>query len=625
MPYSYSETVASGDDAARRLIAVPFPYISKEHVKVYLDDTLQPSSAYTWSGTSQIQLAAAPSVGVTRKVQRVTPNTPLVSFASGGVLAAADLNSANLQALYLSQEALDGVADTSSLVETALTYLEDIEQSTNEARDAALDAAERAEASNDAAQAVLAGTHRSVATRTLLAAVPSPTAGTLVYLQEAGREGLFQWKVGDRSASVSADPLQGMCVAHATIPASSGAWERVLYENIRVSWFGAVGDGATDDYAAIVAAAYVANLRGRDVHFEAKTYAHSQTISLNYPVRLSGTGVSHQSWNGYTNPVERTTLKFTGSTGTTNQIEIPHVNFGGGISMLRLDGNARSDRGLLVASSNGGAYHHVYVIGNRFRGVEFTGHALGDTCSWNHVTSLFIDQTDGVAALTIDRDPTNGSNACHILFENLRINFGGTAHGILVRGADNCCFVLPYIYASPGASGYGVYLTPSVDPFFPINNTFYHLQASTRGLYQAAGCTGRTAIIYGYMQDNAQPAPVNHSPVWTLTCSDMPCTPSVTPTLGAGWSGGGVISLYTVRQLDENLFHVRIHMSGTTFSATPNAAILGVLDNFSGWGNIIGVNLNGQAVTGYYSGGTVTLMSGVTSTTGLVLEFSICR
>lgn len=137
MAYSYQDTVASGDETSRRLISVPFPYINKEHVFVELGGV--ETSAFTWSSPSAILLNVAPASGVTRRVKRVTPKTALVTFSTGP-LSTPDLNTANLQMIYLTQEIADGVADTTGLLETVLGYYATITDAVTAAQQAADDA-----------------------------------------------------------------------------------------------------------------------------------------------------------------------------------------------------------------------------------------------------------------------------------------------------------------------------------------------------------------------------------------------------------------------------------------------------------------------------------------------------
>jgi len=223
MAYSYADTVASGDETARRLIAVPFPYISRDHVRVFLNEVLVPAANYTWLNGSQIQLAVAPAVGTERRVQRTTPSSsPLVSFGSG-VLSSEDLNTANKQTLYLAQETADGVEDTSGLVDSALTYLEDISQEVSE------------------------GAAASEAARALAAAAAS-------------------------EATISA--------------AIAASYEGGGYPKASFAKQGAVGGGTVDATAAIVAALTMAHALGVALTGEGQTYGVVGNITLPAGVRI---------------------------------------------------------------------------------------------------------------------------------------------------------------------------------------------------------------------------------------------------------------------------------------------------------------------------------------------------
>lgn len=110
MPYSYAVYTGNG---ATTQYSIPFAYIRKEHVKVYVNYV---DTAYTYVNDSLIQLASAPANGLRVEVRRVTPlNTPLVDFADGSALVAADLDTANLQQLYLEQELDDSLKQTVSI------------------------------------------------------------------------------------------------------------------------------------------------------------------------------------------------------------------------------------------------------------------------------------------------------------------------------------------------------------------------------------------------------------------------------------------------------------------------------------------------------------------------------
>ena len=83
--------------------------------------------------------------------------------------------------------------------------------------------------------------------RTELAAKPVLYAGQTVFLSEGGRSGTFIWTLGDFTAEVAADTLQGVYVESDSVAASVGVWKRKLDGFVTPEMFGAVGDGVIDD------------------------------------------------------------------------------------------------------------------------------------------------------------------------------------------------------------------------------------------------------------------------------------------------------------------------------------------------------------------------------------------
>jgi hypothetical protein len=102
MAYSYVTPTANG---VTTQFSVPFDYLRKAHVQCTVDGV---QKDITWVNDTLIQLAVAPIAGSLVIVKRVTPQAePLVDFADGSTLVAADLDAANLQLLYISQEIQD--------------------------------------------------------------------------------------------------------------------------------------------------------------------------------------------------------------------------------------------------------------------------------------------------------------------------------------------------------------------------------------------------------------------------------------------------------------------------------------------------------------------------------------
>jgi hypothetical protein len=110
---------------------------------------------------------------------------------------------------------------------------------------------------------VTSATGQTVTTRTLLAGIASPVNGQSADLSEAGREGRFTFSTANLSTSITNDPGQGLFVAPASAPTgASGAWVRSYSGALNVKWFGAIGDGTTDDTTAIQRAINYACLLG---------------------------------------------------------------------------------------------------------------------------------------------------------------------------------------------------------------------------------------------------------------------------------------------------------------------------------------------------------------------------
>lgn len=85
--------------------AVTFPYIDKAHVAV-LDNGAAYTGTVTWASDASVTLSPDIVSGHTVTIIRSTPKTPIVTFGPGA-LSSSDLNLAETQELYLSQELAD--------------------------------------------------------------------------------------------------------------------------------------------------------------------------------------------------------------------------------------------------------------------------------------------------------------------------------------------------------------------------------------------------------------------------------------------------------------------------------------------------------------------------------------
>jgi len=118
---AYTQTPGSGSN---RLFSVSFPYLLRAHVKVFLGydvvagtgTELVDGPGFSWLSDTQIQTVAAPALGATVTIIRRTPSVAqLVVYSPGSPPTPAELNTANLQSLYVIQEQADLAAATAAL------------------------------------------------------------------------------------------------------------------------------------------------------------------------------------------------------------------------------------------------------------------------------------------------------------------------------------------------------------------------------------------------------------------------------------------------------------------------------------------------------------------------------
>lgn len=148
--------------------------------------------------------------------------------------------------------------------------------------------------------------------RTELKSFDTTIVTSAVLRGEPGREGAFLWHVGDYAAEVAADTEEGIYVEADAVAASVGAWVRVYATTMKPEWFGASGDGSTDDSTAIQSAIDLAEfLSGGVVELAAKFYAFATVLTCDANnVLIKGQG-------GYEGG---STLLYTGAGATSDLI-----------------------------------------------------------------------------------------------------------------------------------------------------------------------------------------------------------------------------------------------------------------------------------------------------------------
>ena len=150
MPLSYTtaEEVGVGDT-----IAIPYPFLSTDHVFVSVDGVAVSSSLYTWSSASQIEALTGFPAGALTKVYRQTPSSSLGATLSGtAVYDSAALQTNFTQLLYILQERVDQDVLDATEVADILASIGGVEAAAAAAAASALAAATSATTASDAVE-----------------------------------------------------------------------------------------------------------------------------------------------------------------------------------------------------------------------------------------------------------------------------------------------------------------------------------------------------------------------------------------------------------------------------------------------------------------------------------------
>lgn len=155
----------------------------------------------------------------------------------------------------------------------------------------------------------------SVATRTAMKALPVVgLIKTVNLVGESGRDGTFALKAGTPPIS---DPQEGIYVVSNT---SGYYWERVYSGKLNVKWFGAKGDGVTNDTVAVQAANDILSApKGGKILFPDGIWL-IDNVTINGPISWEGT-------NRYSCQIKATTPTGFVVKASYQWISIRHMGF----------------------------------------------------------------------------------------------------------------------------------------------------------------------------------------------------------------------------------------------------------------------------------------------------------
>lgn len=314
---------------------------------------------------------------------------------------------------------------------------------------------------------------------------------------------------------------------------------------------GAVGNGSTDDSAAlsaaITAAAAASHGLRADVHLGCKSYAIASTITITSSgVRLIGCGsdTSHDIGSGiartklvWTGGAAGPMLKFSAVSGAGNQ-RISAV----GVQKVAFIGASSATIGLQLVSVRAGEFSDLYFENFTVAAIDTSVVAtLGEAkdVQRNHFARINVRNLDGSggsgACMRFDGDAT--ANFSFNVVDGLTCSHLNGA-GIILANSDNNQFRQIQIVRSGGGTGLGVEFRGSNAAADQVAraNSFYGLGASggvtARGTSSYTFASSNNAI-YDYDYDNSSPTPTietGASLYYTGVGIQKPCATNYTRT-----------------------------------------------------------------------------------------------
>ncbi len=455
--------------------AVPFPYLSQDHVHVFADG-VEVTSGVSWLSAGTVRVSPALASGVAVKIARQTPTTPLVNFANRNTLTEDNLSTATLQAIYVAEEAEDRASDSITL-DGAGNFDFQGNRGVNLA---------------DPVDDQDAATKKWVTDNTSIGSAAAAAASAAASATSAGDALTQALAAGDSAAA--AEAARALLDAFAFFPETYDAL---------------AGTAGHASHVAIQAAIDAAgDAGGGVVWFGPKNYEIADGLVVNkHNVELQGVG--HQ---GFIQDLGLTPFEWTQSggsiitwTGADNAGDImlsfappatgPRLQ-GCGYDGLVLDGAALASKGLFIASCHNGKFRRITVA--HCRATNIVINVLSDAAwtasdprdtqhnDFGYVNSVtgWRTNTENTLGIIIDADDAADVSSNH--FEEIFFTHKN-AIGLLIGSSDYCSFGKVLGFRLPGGTAFGMEIaggTSTAD--YPRKHRFGMVQPGPGGLKIAA-------------------------------------------------------------------------------------------------------------------------------------------
>jgi hypothetical protein len=271
-------------------------------------------------------------------------------------------------------------------------------------------------------------------------------------------------------------------VTDSSVASNSNLYNRI-HDWIDVKDYGAKGNGATDDTAAIQLAINLLPASGGTIYFPAGTYNVSSTIQIGNGsssafstrtgvvlVGAGSPGLTDFLATGF-NSNPSTKIQWTGGTAPVFLVQGPLI--GWGLQNFAIDGNAQATTCISLFSASAGDCQNLTLTGYTVNGIlsgsyaTFTGATLTDSIQncWRN-TTLENPPVTNVAAILLDGSANSTSDYHLFLQTTIAMNSAVANKGIIFRATDSCGFIGVHIFGAPPGGG-GIIFDYSFRQFWP--------------------------------------------------------------------------------------------------------------------------------------------------------------
>lgn len=300
--------------------------------------------------------------------------------------------------------------------------------------------------------------------------------------------------------------------------------ELKLAQTVSVKDFGAVGDGVTDDTAAIQnAIAAIANQNGGTLYVPSGEYRITSTLNINYPnIRIAGDGSVGFPY-ALVSSIPGTRFNWDGAAGdividvaTPTTIGSAKI-LGCQITNIEILGNGVAGTGIRILSHNDGLFENIKLT-------NFTNKAFETDCyvtnvdiqdeagnQGNLLRNIIVDNSASGAGVCFWFGGSSNANTSYNKMESLRA-YHADAVGYVFENADaNICNQLRAFRTSGTLYDYEFYGPTAAGSVGGDGNVFIDIQAaSVNGIILRGTTSGFTNGVKGnyFLIDNGNGTPI---------------------------------------------------------------------------------------------------------------------